>query len=158
MPKKVWCTYNVVVLLIKTIAFMTSSLPSPSSDLKVPILFVSLVLKKCTNVTVTDQFCQCTSDQRSWKILNFGSFYCKLENILNVITRMSLHILIKRKSFSIYLSQKERTIAVNRRQIRRNVVTLIFGSITVNSIPWTYMLEAIQKHIVTLNKKLHYTV
>ena len=36
MYKKVWCTYKIVVLVIKPIAFLTSSLPSPSSDLKVP--------------------------------------------------------------------------------------------------------------------------
>ena len=36
MYKKVSERVQVVVLLIKTIAFMTFSLPSPSSDLKVP--------------------------------------------------------------------------------------------------------------------------
>ena len=38
MYKKVWCTCEVVVLLIKPIAFFfTFSLPSASLDLKVPI-------------------------------------------------------------------------------------------------------------------------
>ena len=36
MYKKAWCTCKVVVLIIKPIAFLTSSLSSPSSDLKVP--------------------------------------------------------------------------------------------------------------------------
>ena len=35
--QKVSCTCKVVVLLIKPIAFMKFPLPSPSSDLKVPI-------------------------------------------------------------------------------------------------------------------------
>ena len=34
--QKVWCTCEVVVLLIKPIVFMTFSLSSPSLDLKVP--------------------------------------------------------------------------------------------------------------------------
>ena len=38
MYKKAWCTCKVVVLLIKTIVFLTFSLPSASVDLKVPIL------------------------------------------------------------------------------------------------------------------------
>ena len=38
MYKKAWCTCKVVVLLIKTIVFLTFSLPSASMDLKVPIL------------------------------------------------------------------------------------------------------------------------
>ena len=37
MYKKSWCTCKVVVLLIKTIVFLTFSLPSASLDLKVPI-------------------------------------------------------------------------------------------------------------------------
>ena len=36
MCKIMWCTCKVVVLLIKSIAFMTFSLPSASLDLKVP--------------------------------------------------------------------------------------------------------------------------
>ena len=36
MNKKVWCTCEVVVLLIKPIVFLTFSLPSASLDLKVP--------------------------------------------------------------------------------------------------------------------------
>ena len=39
MYKKAWCACKVVVLLIKPIAFLTFSLPSPSSLLKLPILF-----------------------------------------------------------------------------------------------------------------------
>ena len=39
--KKVWYTCKVVVLLFKPIALMTFSLSSLSSDLKVPIVFVT---------------------------------------------------------------------------------------------------------------------
>ena len=39
MYKKVRCTCEVVVLLIKPIAFLTFSLSSASLDLKVPIKF-----------------------------------------------------------------------------------------------------------------------
>ena len=46
MYKKVSERVQVVVLLIKTIAFMTFSLPSPSSDLKFPIFFLSFRLKE----------------------------------------------------------------------------------------------------------------
>ena len=38
MYKKVWCTCEVVVLLIKPIVFLTFSLSSASLDLKVPII------------------------------------------------------------------------------------------------------------------------
>ena len=38
MYKKVWCTCEVVVLLIKPIDFFTFSLTSASLDLKVPIV------------------------------------------------------------------------------------------------------------------------
>ena len=38
MYKKVWCACKLVVLLHKPIAFLTFSLPSPSSLLKLPIL------------------------------------------------------------------------------------------------------------------------
>ena len=38
MYKKAWCTFKIVVLVIKPIAFLTFSLPSLSSDLKVPII------------------------------------------------------------------------------------------------------------------------
>ena len=41
MYKKVWYTCKVVVLLFKPIALMTFSLSSLSSDLKVPIVFVT---------------------------------------------------------------------------------------------------------------------
>ena len=37
MYKKAWCTCKVVVLRNKPIAFLTSSLPSPSSLLKLPV-------------------------------------------------------------------------------------------------------------------------
>ena len=37
MYKRAWCTCKMVVLLIKPIAFLKFSLPSPSWDLKVPI-------------------------------------------------------------------------------------------------------------------------
>ena len=37
MYKKAWCMCKVVVLRNKPIAFLTSSLPSPSSLLKLPI-------------------------------------------------------------------------------------------------------------------------
>ena len=36
MYKKVWCTREVVVLLIKPIVFLSFLLPSASLDLKVP--------------------------------------------------------------------------------------------------------------------------
>ena len=36
MYKNAWCTRKVVVLLIKSIVFLTFSLPSASLDLKVP--------------------------------------------------------------------------------------------------------------------------
>ena len=39
--KKAWCTYKVVVLLIKPIVFSTFSLPSALLDLKVPIVTLS---------------------------------------------------------------------------------------------------------------------
>ena len=41
MYKKAWCTYKVVVLLIKPIVFFTYSLPSASLDLKLPTLICS---------------------------------------------------------------------------------------------------------------------
>ena len=40
MYKKAWCTWKVVVLRNKPFAFLTSSLPSPSSLLKLPIVTI----------------------------------------------------------------------------------------------------------------------
>ena len=45
MDKKLWCTCKVVVLLVKTIVFMTFLLLSLSSDLKVPFM-ISITGKK----------------------------------------------------------------------------------------------------------------
>ena len=47
MYKKAWCTYKVVVLLIKPIVFLTFLLPSASLDLKVRIDL--LKNKRCLN-------------------------------------------------------------------------------------------------------------
>ena len=44
MYNKAWCTCKIVVLVIKPIAFLTFSLPKPSSDLKVPITFLECAI------------------------------------------------------------------------------------------------------------------
>ena len=51
MNKKVCCTCEVVVLLIKPIVFLTFSLPSASLDLKVPNVFKST----CSHYKHTDR-------------------------------------------------------------------------------------------------------
>ena len=45
--QKVSCTCKVVLLLIKPIAFMKFPLPSPSSDLKVPIMKLLVRASTC---------------------------------------------------------------------------------------------------------------
>ena len=47
MNKKVCCTCEVVVLLIKPIVFLTFSLSSASLDLKVPIVFLEQLQDGC---------------------------------------------------------------------------------------------------------------
>ena len=42
MYKKAWCTCKIVVLVIKPIAFVEFPFPSPSSDLKVPTVWLAI--------------------------------------------------------------------------------------------------------------------
>ena len=51
MYKKVWCTWEVVVLLIKPIVFLTFSMSSASLDLKVPFNYLQQQQMQQTNVS-----------------------------------------------------------------------------------------------------------
>ena len=51
MYKKVWCTCEVVVLLIKPIVFLTFSMSSASLDLKVPFNYLQQQQMQQTNVS-----------------------------------------------------------------------------------------------------------
>ena len=54
MYKKVWCTCEVVVLLIKPMVFLTFSLSSASLDLQVPILLHEAFLHKVPQDLLSD--------------------------------------------------------------------------------------------------------
>ena len=73
MYKKAWCTCKIVVLVIKPIAFMAFPLPSPSSDLKVPIIsqttrkFITFVAFVSFGTSIT---------KKDWCLNYYFYYYC----------------------------------------------------------------------------------